>query len=70
MAEQKPRRLSLTQFPGLINNTEPRDLPSGAAQTQINFTARTEGLLSSRRGFKVCASDSVTLVDDLAAEVF
>jgi len=68
--EQKPRRLNIALFPGLINNREPRDLPSGAAQAQINFTVRVEGLLSSRRGFKIAASDSVTLIDDLTAEVF
>jgi len=70
MAEQKPRRLSLMEFPGLINNTDPRDIPNGAAQVQQNLTVRVEGLLSSRKGFRIAAADETALIDDLTAEEF
>ncbi len=64
----KPRRLTLSEFPGLMNNDDPRDIPSGAGQVQVNFAAQGDGLLATRRGFRIAASDAVTLITDLTAE--
>ena len=61
-------RTSLEQFPGLKDNIDPDDLAPGAAQVQINLTGRVEGLLVSRKGFRVTPSDSQTLITSLAAD--
>lgn len=37
-------------FPGLILNADPRDLPIGCGQVQVNATSEQAGSLMSRRG--------------------
>jgi hypothetical protein len=68
MATRPESRISVSEFPGLVNNTDPKDLPSGASIIQVNFGVRIDGLLTSRRGFRTAASDSVVLVTSLALE--
>lgn len=40
----------MSDFPGLVVNADPRDLPLGAGQTQVNVTSEQSGVLKSRLG--------------------
>lgn len=55
MAEKEPERVrvSITDFPGLINNQDPMDLPPGAAVKQVNATSDVPGRLSVRKGYQL-----------------
>lgn len=68
MAVSPQKRIQISNFPGLVDNSDPADLPAGAAQIQINMTGRIEGLLGTRRGFRITPSDSVTLITSLAED--
>jgi hypothetical protein len=63
-----PKRTTIKNFSGLKDNVDPSDLDPGASQVQVNLTCRVEGLLSSRKGFRVANSDSQTLITSLAAD--
>lgn len=39
-------------FPGLMTNVDPRDLPDGAAEEQINLVCQVVGELRVRLGMK------------------
>jgi hypothetical protein len=48
---QEPRvSIRLDDFPGLIDNTDPRNIPPGAAQLQINCASYQIGELIIRAG--------------------
>jgi hypothetical protein len=68
MATRPESRISVGEFPGLVNNEDPKDIPNGAAIVQVNFAVRIEGLLTVRRGFRIAAFDSVRTIDSLAAD--
>lgn len=44
-------------FPGLIDNVDPRDLPPGAADVQINCCCIVLGELQVRLGYREIAFD-------------
>jgi len=44
--------VELRDFPGLITNMDPNDLPPGAAQVQINIVSVVAGELQVRQGIK------------------
>lgn len=54
MPEKEPARVRTTiaDFPGLINNSDPMDLPTGAAVVQRNATSEVPGRLTVRKGFQ------------------
>jgi hypothetical protein len=54
MADTKTPRaeMAMKDFAGLINNADPRDLPPGTAQVQVNINSRTSGELNVRRGLR------------------
>lgn len=41
-----------SDFPGLLTNVDPRDIPDGAAQEQTNITCLEIGVLSVRLGIR------------------
>lgn len=41
-----------TDFPGMMVNTDPRDIPSGAAEEQINLTCVKTGEMRVRGGVR------------------
>lgn len=45
-------------FPGLIDNVDPRDLPPGAADVQINCCSILLGELQVRLGYAVVSFDT------------
>lgn len=47
----------MRDFPGLVLNADPREVPSGAGQIQTNVTSEQIGLLQSRRGLRVVTFD-------------
>ena len=53
----------MPNWPGLVTNADPHDLPAGAAVAQNNCFARRAGELSVRRGLSVLSFDSGTVVD-------
>ncbi len=40
------------QWPGLISNADPHDLPPGGATVQENFASRVPGRLTGRKGIR------------------
>lgn len=42
----------VSNFPGLLTNADPRDLPAGAAEEQVNLTCVVEGELRVRQGIR------------------
>ena len=44
--------VELRDFPGLVTNLDPHDLPPGAAQVQINVVSIVSGELQVRLGIK------------------
>lgn len=48
---------SMRDFPGLVLNADPREVPPGAGQVQINAASEQVGLLQSRRGLRVVTFD-------------
>ncbi len=45
--------VDITDFPGLADNVDPRDLPPGAAEEQVNATAVVAGELAVRLGYRL-----------------
>lgn len=43
---------ALTDFPGLVTNVDPRDLPAGAAEEQINLCSMVQGEMRVRLGIR------------------
>ena len=48
---------AMRDFPGLVLNADPRELPPGAGQQQLNVTSQQIGRLESRRGVRVVTFD-------------
>lgn len=53
--------MRVTDFPGLVTNVDPDDVPAGAGTTQVNITSQVSGQLRVRRGYK--ALDFARVVD-------
>lgn len=43
---------ALVDFPGLVTNVDPRDLPSGGAEEQVNLCSMVMGELRVRLGIR------------------
>lgn len=52
MSEQARDGVRATDFPGLVNNADARDLPPGTAELQVNLLSRIMGELTVRRGVR------------------
>lgn len=39
-------------FPGIMTNVDPRDIPAGAAEIQFNLSSTFMGELTSRQGLR------------------
>lgn len=60
--------IEMADFPGMILNSDAEDIPPGAGVIQVNLTSRRPGELSTRRGFRFAAFDSVTIIESLEAD--
>jgi hypothetical protein len=49
--------VSMRDFPGLVLNADPREVPAGAAQEQVNVVSVQIGHLASRKGLRVVTFD-------------
>lgn len=58
MAEDAQTAVVMGDFPGLVLDTEPHDIPEGASDDQVNATCEDAGALRSRRGFLVCSFEA------------
>lgn len=47
----------MRDFPGLVKNTEPRDVPPGGAEEQINACSLVVGELTVRHGYRMVQFD-------------
>lgn len=65
MARQPESRIQVEDFPGEVNNADPADIPRGSARIQMNLTSRIMGELNARRGFRIAAFDSQTVINSL-----
>jgi hypothetical protein len=48
-----PQAVVIRDFPGLLTNADPNDLPAGAAREQVNCRSERPGELQVRRGYVV-----------------
>jgi len=53
MAEQPRKSVEIKDFPGLMNDMDPDDIPPGAAEVQINATCVQVGQLTVRSGLRL-----------------
>ena len=53
----KPTMIAI-DFPGMTTNVDPIDLPSGAAEVQINLQSNQYGEMASRRGTRQVTFES------------
>ena len=51
MGEKAKQMVEIRDFPGLILDMDPNDLPMGAAEQQVNVQSNTPGILVSRTGY-------------------
>lgn len=49
--------VAMRDFPGLVINADPRDIPPGSGQQQVNVVSQQVGCLESRRGMRVLTFD-------------
>jgi hypothetical protein len=52
LAEFRRRTVEFMDFPGMMQNVDPRDIPTGAAEDQINFCCILIGQLECRHGLR------------------
>jgi len=52
MAKPPRSSVEIDDFPGLMDNADPKDIPAGAAVSQINATAHRAGELVVRGGYR------------------
>jgi hypothetical protein len=53
VAEKPKSSVVMRDFPGLITNLDPDDLPPGSAQVQVNVTSSRPAVLEPRPGYRV-----------------
>jgi len=51
---------NLSDFPGFIDNIDPRDVPDGAAELQVNACSIIMGELTIRRGLQEVTFEPTT----------
>ncbi len=47
-----PAKVEILDFPGILFDIDPHDLPKGAAEDQVNAVSYDSAELQSRRGFR------------------
>jgi hypothetical protein len=52
MARERPGKIEIDQFSGLVTSTDPFNLPEGSAQDMVNLVGTDEGSLTVRNGYK------------------
>ena len=52
LQEFRLRTVELTDFPGMMQNVDPRDIPVGAADDQVNMGCILIGQLQCRLGLR------------------
>lgn len=57
MAQRPDQTIYMQDFPGLVNNLDPRQLPPGVAQVQVNAGCVVQGRLDVRGGLKIITFD-------------
>jgi hypothetical protein len=57
MGQQARTRLVLKDFPGLVTDADPHDVPKGAAREQLNVAAERPGELKPRLGYRLLRFD-------------
>lgn len=69
MADKRERaQVKINDFQGIVEASDPDDLPSGASRTQVNVATRRLGLLQTRRGFLPVPFEVVTILTDLTSD--
>lgn len=58
MSDRPRASVEIRDFPGLIGNLDPSDLPEGAALVQVNVVSIVPGELQTRLGYKTVSFDN------------
>lgn len=58
MAQPARPTVEINDFPGMLSNIDARDLPNGAAESQVNVTSVVAGELRSRLGMREVTFES------------
>ena len=62
MGQRAKSQVEIKDFPGLVLNADPHDLPPGAAADQVNAQSDVPGELTTRRGLRVVSFETVSVV--------
>lgn len=69
MSDKRDRaQVQINDFQGLVEASDPDDLPPGASRCQVNVATRRLGLLQTRRGFLPVAFETTTILTDLTGD--
>lgn len=60
MGVQASSSVDIVDFPGYMQNADPRDYPQGAAELQVNATCLHVGELAVRGGMREVSFESTT----------
>lgn len=63
MPRQPDNKVSIDNFPGMIEAADDGDIPDGASSFQVNVGSRIAGQLDTRRGVRPMQFESVTTFD-------
>jgi len=58
MADRPRQSVEIRDYPGLIANSDPEDIPRGAAQMQVNVISLVTGELSTRGGYRTVSFEA------------
>lgn len=58
MADKPRASVEIRDFPGLVANADPDDIPPGSGVKQTNVTAIIPGELSTRLGYRTVSFES------------
>ncbi len=53
MSQPAKTSVVMSDFPGIITKADPRDIPEGAAEEQVNARSERTGELTVRPGYQV-----------------
>jgi len=58
MPDLPKQSVEIREFPGLVNNVDPNDIPPGYATVQTNMTCVVEAELNTRGGYRAVSFEA------------
>ena len=58
MSDRPRKSVEIREFPGLVSNLDPNDIPPGYGTVQTNVTCVVEAEMNTRGGYRVVSFES------------